>query len=152
MELNELKELLDYNPDTGIFTNKITRNSRAVKGMQAGSSCATNIYRILTINKVKYLEHRLAWFYIHGTWPENQIDHINGIKNDNRKCNLREATASQNHANIKMKKGYTKVGNKYRARIEVNKEQIHLGYFNTKEEAISVYKKAHKEYFCDFSY
>lgn len=94
MEANELREILDYNPETGIFKWKICTGS-AYPGKEAGCLSDDGYVRI-RVHKVLYLASRLAWLYMTGDWPTDQIDHINLVKNDNRWTNLREATASQN--------------------------------------------------------
>jgi hypothetical protein len=97
---SELKQILDYNPDTGIFTWKINcRNSKL--GKVAGCMHHTG-YICITINQKQYQLHRLAWLYMHGETPKNQIDHINCIKDDNRIINLRECTIKQNAFNRKI--------------------------------------------------
>lgn len=93
---DRLIELLDYNPETGIFTNKINRGVARI-GDQAGYK--SHGYMRVKLGKVTYSLHRLAWFYVNRVWPRDQIDHINRIRNDNRICNLREATHSDNMLN-----------------------------------------------------
>lgn len=146
IEHAELLELLDYNSDTGVFTNKVTRNSRAVKGARAGNLDSVNGYRTLNINKQKYREHRLAWFFVYGVWPAKEIDHINRVKYDNRIENLREATRSQNMLNTKLSKD--SCTSKYRGVSKTSEGKWralyckkHLGLFDTEEEAYTRYKK-----------
>ena len=142
----QLKELINYNSETGIFTNKVTRNSRAVKGQELNPSNEGR-YGAVQLNKQKYLLHRLAWFYINGTWPKDQIDHINGIKTDNRISNLRECTNQQNSYNRKGREGTSKYkgvhahGNKWRAKVTISGKQIIIGSFNTEKEAALAYNK-----------
>ena len=93
-----LRALLDYDPVTGVFTWKATRTGQAVAGRIAGGALHTGYHRI-QIDGRAFLAHRLAWLYVHEVWPQGQIDHINGVKADNRIANLREATASQNGQN-----------------------------------------------------
>lgn len=149
----ELKEQLHYNQDTGIFTWVACRPSISA-GKIAGSVAKIG-YIYLSINKNKYLAHRLAWFYVHGVWPKHQIDHINGIRTDNRICNLREATNFQNAQNKRKlrpdnRTGYTGVNlmknGKYRARIMVNQKEISLGRFTFIDDAIQAYKVARSKY------
>lgn len=146
----ELRRLLHYNPDTGQFTWRVTRRGKARKGSVAGTKTPNTGYYQLAINRTIYKQHRLAWFYMTGKWPENQIDHINGIKDDNRFHNLREATNSQNLHNIGAKSnnktGYKgvslhKPAGKYVANIMIKGKQLYLGIFDTPEEAHEAYKK-----------
>jgi len=98
MTQEELHQLLDYNPETGEFFWKV--NSRCIKvGQKAGYVCKTHGYEHIFINKKQYRSHRLAWLYVHGKWPEPEIDHINRVKTDNRIANLREADRSMNNLN-----------------------------------------------------
>ena len=98
----KLKELLSYNPETGIFVWKMNRgrnNAAAQKGQIAG--CIDNIkgYHVVRINKENFFGHRLAWLYIYGYSPEHDIDHINRDESDNRINNLREVSRQCNTRN-----------------------------------------------------
>lgn len=157
-----LKSLLSYDPETGVFrwlakpspyASKMTVGSRA--GCQDGKR-----YRVLAIDQVTYGEHRLAWFYVYGTWPEEQIDHINGNKSDNRISNLRIATAGENQRNRGAMKsnttGFKGVTfeanrNKYKAAITHNHKCYNLGRFDTAEEAHLVYCRAADRLHRDFA-
>jgi HNH endonuclease len=94
-------ELLDYDPETGIFRWKVHRRPQSPPGTIAGWHSGKKAQRI-ELEGENYLAHRLAWFYVHGIWPE-QIDHINGDRSDNRIANLRPANNSQNQANMAAK-------------------------------------------------
>lgn len=150
--LDRLKEVLEYDPATGIFTWK---SSNLVAGFVHSGG-----YLETSINETKYYLHRLAWFYMTGEWPPNQIDHINGVKDDNRWCNLRLATRNQNGYNAKIKSNssnvsknvyYEKRRNKYRVSVRANGKRNFVGYFKTEDEAINAsdafMMKHHKEYF-----
>ncbi len=149
---DELNEIINYNPDTGIFTWAKTRNSMCKEGEIAGGS-TSNGYTTITINKQAYLAHRLAWFYCFKEWPEKGIDHINRIRNDNRIDNLREADQTLNNLNASIRKdnttGYKGVynhGAHYRARVHFNKKVVNLGTFKTAElanDAVLAFKKEH---------
>ena len=155
----ELINILEYSPDTGIFTWKYDRSSRALKGSAAGTLCKDG-YISISINRQIYRAHRLAWFYCFQEWPINYIDHINGIKSDNRLDNLREATRTENSYNSKAHKDsetgikgvyYNKLNNNYRAQIRYNGKTIALGTFKTVEEAAEAYNQVavelHKEFY-----
>ena len=157
---SELKEVLEYNPDTGVFTWKKTVSSRAKTGDVAGSK-NNRRYINIRVNKKQYMAHRLAYFYMTGNFPENQIDHINHIRDDNRWSNLRDATHSQNQANQLKRKNnksgykgvaYYKRDKKWHARIMYMKKRIHLGCYNTPEEASEAYKKKAIELSGKFAY
>lgn len=152
-----LREVLDYDPTTGIFTWKVG-TARGRPGMQAGVLGGKNSgYRYLSIDARKYLAHRLAWFYVNGSWPGRNLDHVNGKPDDNRIANLREATPAQNSQNGVRKvgksgfRGVRKKGNKFTATIIARNHRYHLGYFATAEEASAAYEAAQAKYHGDFS-
>ena len=93
---SQLKDELDYDHETGIFKYKVTRR-KSIAGKIAGSY--SNKYIQISTTKGTFFAHRLAWLYVYGEWPKYQIDHINGICDDNRICNLRDVTASINQKN-----------------------------------------------------
>jgi hypothetical protein len=138
---DELKLLLRYEPDTGLFfwlTNKGTAKSGGVAGTPT-----SNGYTNICVNRKIYKAHRLAWLYVYGTLPSNQVDHMNGVKNDNRIVNLRQATNfenAQNHASLGVH--LHKEKNKWQARIRVKDKRLHLGYFESKQDAICAYLSA----------
>jgi hypothetical protein len=150
---SELKSQLHYNQETGIFTWIKSKRSDVV-GKQAGSYL--NGYLKVKINQSPYYLHRLAWLYTYGKWPKNEIDHINGIKADNRIKNLRDVSASMNQENhrkpqVNNKSGYLGVSwrtkfKKWRAVIRVNKKHKEIGMYDTPEEAYKAYLKAKREY------
>jgi hypothetical protein len=145
----KLKELLDYNPNTGEFVWKIPCGQRAPVGAIAGSY--NQGYKFIKINGKKYSAHRLAWLYTHGQFPQNQLDHINRIRNDNRIDNLREVTNSENQQNVTPRKDnisgikgveFHTATQKWQARIALNGKRIYLGLYNNIEDAIVARKQA----------
>jgi hypothetical protein len=151
---NELKQLLTYDADTGEFTWLVDINNKTTTGNRAGSQRKDG-YRELCINYKRYLEHRLAWLYTHGTMPTDYIDHIDRDPSNNRINNLRVATQSQNMTNSTKRKdnstgvigvSFNKNANKYYAYIWLNKKRISLGYHNTIEEARVVRREAELKY------
>jgi hypothetical protein len=92
-----LKEVLRYDPETGVFTWAVTR-TKAAKNAAAGGFSGRG-YIVIGVDGVRHRAHRLAWLYVHGTYPE-QIDHENHIRHDNRLCNLRATNNTENHKNI----------------------------------------------------
>lgn len=155
-----LKELLDYNPDTGIFQWKIHRSQLAKVGDEAGYLGVKGYIRIRIDGKL-YVAHRLAWLYLYGNFPMFLIDHINGIRNDNRISNLREATVQENARNktitTRNKSGFKGVSwekrrNIWVVRINTGDKYAHIGYFDNIEEAAKAYHDASVKYHGEFAY
>lgn len=150
-----LRELLHYDPETGAFTWRSSPRYRIEAGARAGYLDTSLDYRRIRVDGVQYLEHRLVWLYVHSRWPCEQIDHANGMRDDNRLANLRECTHAenqQNHgANPRNRSGYPGVDwyaalSKWRARIRVEGRGRHLGYFTDLEEAAEAYRIAKAKY------
>lgn len=152
-----LKELLRYTKRTGLFTWRVNRT----RGVRAGdvAGCTTSQgYITICIAGKQYRAHRLAWLYTTGEWPKNEIDHRNGVRNDNRWRNLRDVTRlinAQNqlrpHPNNKDSKllgvfRQNKGHSRWRARICVAGKRINLGSFSTKEEASAAYTAAKQQH------
>ena len=145
---NTLKEILNYNPENGLFYWKINKKGHVKSGDIAGSNHKKG-YISIRINGKDYLAHRLALIISeHKILPNKQVDHINGDKKDNRITNLRLVTYSENNQNVGRRKdnlsGFKGVGfdnrrKKWRSRIRANDKMIWLGYFNTPEEAHEAY-------------
>ena len=155
IDCKQLKELLSYDPDTGLFTWKISP-SNSVKQNQIAGTHNTNGHIQIKIFRQRYFAHRLAWFFVKGHWPKAIIDHINGIRDDNRIANLREVTASQNGHNqtkphSRTQSGYLGVSwiksrNKWQAGIGINGKYKFLGYFDDPKSAHAKYLEAKKIY------
>lgn len=157
MTQTRLKEVLHYNPLTGIFTWRVSR-SKAKAGNPAGSIENTG-YLSIGIDGARYGAHRLAWLYEYGTMPEQEIDHINRLRTDNRIENLRESTVAENiynrgvsRRNTSGYKGVTRSLNRWMAMIKVAGKSMYLGTFTTRQEAAQAYNKAARQYFGDFAY
>ena len=150
----EVKELLDYNPDTGVFTWKVSRG-----GQEAGSVAGRiNLkgYRIIGISGKDYRAHRLAYLYMTGNWPKQQIDHKNGNRSDNRIDNLRDVSCRDNQNNCHTHRSGRLVGatwhksnKKWQAQIVINGKHIGLGYFHTEQEAHEAYLTAKSLFISD---
>ncbi len=143
----ELKKILDYDPVTGIFSRK--KNKKI-----AGTLTWKGYTQIKVLGKC-YRAGRLAVLYIEGAFPKNQVDHCNGIRNDDRYTNLVCCDQSYNMQKIRTAKNNTTgikgVGrcntkNKYTAKIVVNKKFKCLGYYDTKVEAVKARFKGEREY------
>ena len=150
-----LKSILHYSPETGLFTRLVNRQCVRA-GDIAGYQTEYGYIRI-GIDGKNHRAHRLAWLYMTGSWPSEQIDHINGIRSDNRWENLREATHGQNKMNSLSPlnkcglKGVTRNGNNWMAQIRVQKQRIYLGTFASKEDAHAAYCAAADKHFGDFA-
>lgn len=168
-----IRELLAYDPNTGILTWKTRgehhfadngRHSRAHSaakwnGQYAGTQALTAVepcgYLHGDVLNMRHKAHRVAWAIYYGRWPDRHLDHINGDPADNRICNLREVTPAENMRNQKMnsanKSGvmgvsWSKPHSKWSAQIKVNRRKIHLGLFHNIEEAAAVRKAAERRY------
>ena len=142
----EVKELLKYDPATGVFTWLVPRSSNSIKaGTVAGSLMHTGYVQI-QIGKARYMGHRLAWLYVYGYFPENSIDHINRRRTDNRIENLREVSNSCNIRNSKPHSNNTsgvkgvcwaKRVQRWQADVKVNGRKIGLGRSKCFVEAVA---------------
>ena len=151
---NKLKEFLSYDKNTGLFIWKKFVNTNVIVGSVAGN-VDKNGYIVITLKSKKYFAHRLAWLYEYGVMPIKSIDHINQIKTDNKICNLREVTHTENNQNRPIQKNnrtgfkgvfWSNRANKWTAQIQLNYKKIHLGYFINKEDAITARKEANIKY------
>ena len=108
IELNQsrLKELLAYDPDTGVFTRLVKSNRNVRIGAVAGT-CDSKGYGQISVDGKLYRAHRLAWLWMTGAWPVAQLDHRNGVRHDNRWENLREATNGENNQNAAIRSNNT---------------------------------------------
>lgn len=148
-----LREILNYDSLTGIFTWIVKPNKKLPAGIRAG--CTGAGYRRIHFDGKLYMEHRLAWLYVYGEFPKLSLDHVNGDGLDNRISNLREATTKQNAQNtygpqVNGTSGYLGVHwiphkQKWRSRIQDGGKKISLGYFFTKEQAYKAYLEAKRK-------
>jgi hypothetical protein len=142
-----LKNFLHYDPETGVFKWKDTFGWRAKQGTVAGSVKASG-YIYIRLKLKQYRAHRLAWLYTYGKFPEDQIDHINGIKNDNRIINLRAVSDKENSRNLRLRKDNTSgyIGVRWdtdKWRVIILRKQY--GRFKSKSDAIAKAKEVYKE-------
>jgi len=148
--LDRIKEIISYDPETGLFTN-IAKRGKCTPGSVSGTITPQG-YLQIGIDWKLYLAHRLAWHISTGVDPgEFEIDHINGITTDNRISNLRLTSKVQNAQNVKIPKTnstgvkgvyFDKSRNKFCAEIICNKIKYRLGRFDTLEEASEARKMA----------
>ena len=139
LTLKRLYEILKYDSEKGIFT--------WIKNNKQAGSVDNKGYERISIDKVRYKSHRLAWLYYHGVFPSKQIDHIDGNKLNNAISNLRDVSQKINmynkqvahKSNINNTLGVSSSGSKFTARLRVEGKLLHLGTYNTKEEAQMVY-------------
>lgn len=141
---------LEYDPDTGVFIWVSAPGRKVRAGTVAGTKDRGG-YRQIRYRGVVYKAHRLAWFIAHGVWPTAQIDHLNGIRDDNRISNLRDVSHTENAQNVHGAYknnascgmlGVTRRRKKWEASIMSHGTRQYLGVFATPEEAYSVYIEA----------
>ncbi len=150
---DELKRLLSYDPLTGIF-RRIARTSNSVSIGEVAGFKRKGAWQISLLN-TEYLAHRLAWLYVYGCWPSEQIDHINCNPSDNRIENLRLANGYENAHNRQnldrrnksgfMGVSYNKEKKKWDAEIMAYGVRARLGRFDSPEKASEVYQAAKKK-------
>lgn len=130
------------------------------KGTSKKVGTNLNGYLTTTLGKKRYLVHRIVWCMFHGRWPTAQLDHINGIRNDNRIENLRECTNTENNRAVGIKKNNTsgykgvtfnKASGKFYAYIRVDYKRIHLGVWESPTDAAKAYNEAALKYFGEFA-
>jgi len=148
-----LRELLHYDENTGLFT-WLARHHKIPAGAVAGTMSLG--YRRIKIDGRSHLAHCLAWYYVHGTMPHCEVDHINCVRDDNRLHNLRLATRSENAQNMIRPKSNNTSGIRgvnwyarretWRAYITLNGQTKHLGYFANMEDATAARKRAEEKY------
>ena len=144
-----LQELLDYDPETGVFVWRKSPRS-GWEGKQAGSVHSKG-YVHIRIDGKGYKAHRLAWLYVHGDWPSGEIDHINRVKTDNRMSNLRDVDGSVNAMNRKVRSTNASGVSGVRQRSDNGKWSVkigqkYIGSFPTFDLAVNARQQAEKEY------
>lgn len=154
--VEELRGKLAYDPISGVLTWKKLRNSLRV-GQEAKAIDVGGYVQVSFGSGCVHKGHRIAWAIYHGAWPVGPIDHINGIRNDNRIANLREVDRTTNCQNVRLGSVVNKstgflgvhLGNSkknpFRAKIMADGKQIHLGGYATPEEAHQAYVEAKRK-------
>lgn len=149
-----VRELFEYDPDSGVLSWKGPRKGRQKQGLEAGFLISDG-YQKVGIDGRRYPLHRVVWLYVFGVWPEGQIDHVNGVRSDNRISNLRDVTAAVNCQNVRKARGSSKSGllgaswhkqrNRFQAQIKVDGSSRFLGLYATAEEAHQAYLVAKRQ-------
>lgn len=142
-----LRQLVHYDPETGIFTRKEDRGGH--KAGEVMGSVSHRGYMKIGVDMRRYYAHRLAWLYMHGEMPK-VVDHINGNTLDNRIANLRNVSQAENLQNITRPSrnstsgmlGVYKKRRKWASALSLNNRTVRLGYFETKEAAYAAYVEA----------
>ena len=154
-DVSKVLAQLSYDPETGIFHHR--KNAGCMlAGQRAGNKDSSGHIQFCVDRKM-YLAHRVAFLFVEGKMPPDdmEVDHINGIRHDNRWCNLRLATRQQNSWNRACHKNsksglrgvrFAKRRGKWEALIYLNKRQKHIGYYSTAEEASQAFAEAVKKY------
>jgi hypothetical protein len=149
-----LRERLHYDPETGLFTWRVT--DRNVKAGHVAGTPHCRGYLAIAVGGIPCLAHRLAWLYVHGKWPAHQIDHINGIKTDNRIANLRDVSQSVNMQNVRKATSRSKSGvlgvsraqwgGRWQAQLAINGKATYLGNYATEQLAHEAYLAAKRKH------
>lgn len=149
-----LRQILDYDPETGIFTWLKTMPPRGRKGAIAGHT-AKNGRPIIGLHQKLYYSYRLAWLYMTGAWPAKDLDHIDGNPANNRFANLRPCTMSQNQENLRKCRSSSKSGvlgawptpgGRWYSAIKASGKYMYLGNFDSAEKAHAAYLAAKRKY------
>lgn len=145
--VERLRQILHYDPETGVFTRLLQRGG-ALVGSVAGTQHHDGYRQIKAFGRF-YGAHRLAWLYVHGSLPTGHVDHIDGCRANNAIHNLRDVARSVNLQNQRKPRsdntnGFLGVSlhvrtNKWYARIQLDGKQRNLGYFDTQEKAHQAY-------------
>lgn len=156
LKVEWLREHMAYVPEVGAFMWKVRGPGRTV-GKLLGSINSLG-YVTIKVHGVVYYAHRLAWFYVHGEWPQKAIDHIDSVKTNNSIGNLRDATAAQNAARrpstrtLAPSRGVFPHGAGFVARIHHAGKRHYLGYFPTANAAKAAYEAKAKEIYGEFAH
>ena len=145
------REVFNYDPNTGKLSWKVATSFRVRVGDVIDSQWKPILYYVVMIDGAQYLVHRVIRLWMTGKWPVRFLDHANGVKTDNRWCNLREASTVENQHNKPVSKrnkcGYkgvyfSKDMKKWTAEIMSHRVHMHLGFFDTAKEAAHAYNEA----------
>lgn len=148
-----LREVFEYDPSTGVFTVKVS-TAQCVKVGDVAGSLSQSGYWYINVDNVRYGAHRVAWLFVHGEYPDREVDHRDGVKSHNWIDNLRLATHAENLQNLKTHRrdnivgvmGVSPDGKKFRAQIKHAGKVVYLGSFADPKEAGAAYLKAKAEF------
>ena len=150
-----VKKLFHYDAESGMLLWR-NGNGRNVKAWQEAKALSNQGYYTVKINGTSYRVHRIVWLYVYGSFPKEDIDHKNRIRNDNRLCNLRSVSRADNCQNISLpshnKSGHIGVSwikshNAWTVFIKVNKKNKWLGYFKDLDKAIAARKAGEAKHY-----
>lgn len=147
-----LRELFNYDPETGKLTWRISRTHKTYPGMAAGNKEKSGRTRV-RVGYRQVFVHRIAWALYHGVWPEQIIDHINGDPSDNRICNLRDVSRQVNQQNFRKPNKNNKTGflgvsavqGHFYAKVHTSGVNYFIGSFKTPEQASEAYLEAKRQ-------
>ena len=150
-----LRELLHYNPVTGVFTRRVSLRGDAYDFGKVAGSVTTAGYFSFNVDGRRYQAHRLAWLYVHGVWPAEQIDHRDTNRQNNAIDNLRESSHKGNHQNLRAAHEDSKTGllgvsfdkdrRRWKAQIYADGKKHFLGRFDTAQQAHDAYLKSKRQ-------
>lgn len=145
-----LRELLSYDPETGLFVRRVALSRRSRVGDVVGSRHLKG-YLYICVDGERHRAQRLAWLHAHGEWPKGVVDHRNGVPDDNRLINLRDTTQAKNVLNQRRASDFKGVHfrgdvKRWRALIQIEGQSKHLGYFVSEQEARAAYLAAKRQH------
>lgn len=155
---DRVRELLDYDPNTGVFVWRVQR--RGTNGIGSVAGTPSDGYCQIGIDRRTWKAHILAWLWMTGAWPTHEVDHINGVRDDNRWVNLRDGSNGVNMRNIVAPpknntsgfRGVSRHQGGWQARLQVEGKRLRLGTYPTPEEASAAYWAAKAEYHGEETY
>jgi hypothetical protein len=156
LDAEQIRAAIHYNPETGIFT-RLTRASNMPPGSTAGTLDAKEGYVVVRVLGKRFLAHRLAWLYMTGNWPAQEVDHINRVRNDNRWENLRDVSRATNALNRRAvqanRQGCVywdgRKGGRWYGMFSHKKQKYYAGSSRCRDEAIRLLNEKRREVLSD---
>ncbi len=154
-DIDAIRSCISYNAETGEFIRLVSAGG-SMAGSVIKSKVSKNGYVYVAVLGIKILAHRVAWALAHGEWPPHDIDHIDGVRSNNRLSNLRPATRGENMQNERRARAsnkscgllgvsWSKAANRWSAGIKVGGKKKHLGLFDCPNQAHEAYIEAKRE-------